>query len=87
MMNGALLAARLLLAVVFGVAGLAKLADRSGSRQAVIDFGVPPSLATPFATLLPMAELAVAGTLITHTYRVVGRDRGTSAAAPLCCGH
>jgi methylamine dehydrogenase accessory protein MauD len=64
MINGALLAARLLLAVVFGVAGLAKLADRSGSRQAVIDFGVPASLATPFATLLPMAELAVAGTLI-----------------------
>src|SRR5215208_3436886 len=67
MTTSALLAARLLLAVVFGVAGLTKLADRSGSRQAVIDFGVPPSLATPFATLLPLAELAVAGTLIPTT--------------------
>jgi uncharacterized membrane protein YphA (DoxX/SURF4 family) len=49
----------LLLAVVFVAAGAAKLVDRAGSRQAVADFGVP-SLATPLATLLPLAELAVA---------------------------
>jgi len=51
----ALLSARLLLAVVFAVAGLAKLADRAGSRQTLIDFGVPALLAKPFGVLLPLA--------------------------------
>ena len=55
-----LLCARLLLALVFLVAGLAKLADLAGSRQALRDFGVPARLATPFGLLLPLAELAVA---------------------------
>ncbi len=63
-MEIALLIARLLLALVFVVAGLAKLADRAGSRQALIDFGVPKSLATPLGILLPFAELAVAAALI-----------------------
>ena len=49
--------------MVFVAAGAAKLADRAGSRQAVAAFGVP-SLATPLATLLPLAELAVAAALI-----------------------
>src|SRR5579859_1413558 len=55
-----LLCARLLLALVFLVAGLAKLADLAGSRQALRDFGVPARLATPLGLLLPLAELAVA---------------------------
>ena len=59
-----LLVARLLLAAVFVVAGVAKLIDREGSRQAVVDFGVPTVLAAPFAILLPLAELAVAAALI-----------------------
>jgi len=59
-----LLLARLLLAVVFVVAGLAKLVDRAGSRQALIDFGVPARLVTPLSVLLPLAELAVAVALI-----------------------
>ena len=63
----ALLIARLLLALVFVVAGLGKLADRQGSRQAAVDFGVPGALATPLAVLLPLAELAVATTLIPTT--------------------
>jgi peroxiredoxin len=63
-MNIALLIARLLLAVVFVVAGLTKLADRAGSRRALIDFGVPARLATPGGLLLPLAELAVAVALI-----------------------
>ena len=54
----------MLLALVFVVAGAAKLADRAGSRKAVADFGVPSSLASPLATLLPLAELAVAAALI-----------------------
>src|SRR2546421_493895 len=53
------LSARVLLAVVFVVAGLAKLADRARARQALRDFGVPAALATPLGLLLPLAELAV----------------------------
>ena len=64
MMALALLVARLLLAGVFVVAGLAKLADLAGSRQAMRDFGVPARLAGPFGTLLPLAELAVAVALL-----------------------
>jgi uncharacterized membrane protein YphA (DoxX/SURF4 family) len=44
-MGAALLGLRLLLACVFLVAGVAKLADLAGSRRAVIDFGVPERLA------------------------------------------
>jgi peroxiredoxin/uncharacterized membrane protein YphA (DoxX/SURF4 family) len=60
----ALLIARLLLALVFAVAGAAKLADRQGSRQAIVDFGVPSAIAAPLGLLLPLAELAVAATLL-----------------------
>src|SRR5918992_6280688 len=63
-MDGVVLLGRLVLAAVFVVAGLAKLADRAGSRQALRDFGVPAVLVTPLGTLLPLAELAVAGALI-----------------------
>ncbi len=59
-----LLLARLLLFVVFLIAGLAKLANLAGSRQALRDFGVPTQLAMPFGLLLPLAELAVAVSLI-----------------------
>ncbi len=59
-----MLLARLVLALIFVVAGLAKLADLAGSRQALRDFGVPARLATPLGTLLPLAELAVAVALV-----------------------
>src|SRR5918911_2402278 len=62
-----LLLARLLLAVVFVVAGLAKLADRAGSRQALVGFGLPAVLAAPLGLLLPLAELAVAVALLPTT--------------------
>jgi peroxiredoxin/uncharacterized membrane protein YphA (DoxX/SURF4 family) len=62
-MNVVLLAARLLLAAVFVVAGIAKLADREGTRRAMVDFGVPSALAAPLG-LLPLAELAVAAALL-----------------------
>jgi methylamine dehydrogenase accessory protein MauD len=63
MLDSALLVARLLLLLVFAVAGLAKLADRSGSRKAVAEFGVPASLAAPLGILLPLVELAIAAAL------------------------
>jgi peroxiredoxin/uncharacterized membrane protein YphA (DoxX/SURF4 family) len=59
-----LLFARLLLCAVFLVAGLAKLADLAGSRQAMRDFGVPDKLADFFGLFLPLAELALAVSLV-----------------------
>src|SRR5215207_3375410 len=64
-MDTALLIARLLLAFVFVVAGASKLIDGAGSRRAIIDFGLPTALAIPLGILLPLAELIVAGALIT----------------------
>ena len=63
-MGAALLIARLVLAGVFALAGVAKLSDLKGSRQAIIDFGVPPVMAAPLGLLLPLAELSVAVTLL-----------------------
>ena len=63
-MGIALLLARLTLALVFTVAGLAKLVDLAGSRQALRDFGVPARLTPSLGILLPLAELAVAVALI-----------------------
>ena len=63
-MDIVVLFARVVLALVFFVAGAAKLADRAGSRQALIDFGVPARLATPLGRLLPLTELAVTVALI-----------------------
>src|SRR5438874_1173871 len=63
-MDIVLLIARLLLCVVFLVAGLAKLADLAGSRQALRDFGLPAVLADPFGVLLPVAEMGVALALL-----------------------
>ena len=59
-MNVALLLARLLLAGVFVVAGVAKLTDRAGSRRTLAAFGVPGALTAPLAIILPVAELGIA---------------------------
>jgi peroxiredoxin len=64
--------ARLVLVVVFAVAGWAKLSDRGGTRQAVLEFGVPEALARPVATVLPLAELTVAGLLLFSGSAVIG---------------
>jgi len=67
-----LLVARLLLAVVFVVAGLAKIADLKGSQKAVKGFGVPSFLAFPLGTILPFAELAVTVALIPTAWAFYG---------------
>lgn len=59
-----LLVARLVLALVFAVAGATKLLDLRGSRRAIADFGVPESLARPAGLGLPLVELAVALALV-----------------------
>jgi thiol-disulfide isomerase/thioredoxin len=63
-MDIVLLLIRLLLAGVFGVAGLAKAIDRKGSEKALRDFGVPASLVPAAAVFLPLAEIAVAVSLL-----------------------
>ncbi len=60
------------LAAVFGAAGLAKLFDREGSKEALSDFGLPARLVGPAAIAIPLAELAVAGTLIPQSSARVG---------------
>jgi uncharacterized membrane protein YphA (DoxX/SURF4 family)/peroxiredoxin len=59
-----LLALRLLLAVVFLLAGAAKFADPAGTRQALRDFGLPRLIATPMVLLLPLLEIAVSVALV-----------------------
>ena len=55
-----LLIARLILAIVFAVAGIAKLFDLNGSRKAVAGFGVPENLANLIGVALPVVEIAAA---------------------------
>jgi thiol-disulfide isomerase/thioredoxin len=59
-----LLACRLILAGIFGVAGVAKLADIEGSRNALEGFGVPTALIGVLSILLPLAELTIAISLL-----------------------
>src|SRR5260370_37016020 len=63
-MSAVMLGARILLAAVFAVAGIAKLFDLRGSRKSLEAFGVPGWLAKPLGILLPLAELACAAALI-----------------------
>jgi peroxiredoxin len=55
---------RLALAAVLLVAGIAKVADLPGSRQAMRDFGLPNPLAAPFGVILPLVEIALAVALL-----------------------
>jgi thiol-disulfide isomerase/thioredoxin len=71
-LDALLLISRLLLAAVLAVAALAKLADREGTRQAVVAFGAPRSVAAPLALVLPAAELAVAVLLLPGATALAG---------------
>lgn len=63
-MATALLFARVVLAVIFSVAALAKLADGDGFRRALRAFRVPGRLVRPLGFFVPAAELAVAAGLV-----------------------
>ena len=59
---------RVLLSAIFGIAGVTKLLDQSGTREAVTNFGAPNSVAPSLAVVLPIVELAIAlGLLFTAT--------------------
>jgi hypothetical protein len=80
------LAARLLLAAVFGVAGVAKLADRRGAREAVLALGAPPALVVPVAAGLPLMELAVAGALLISPTALAGAAGALALLAVFVAG-
>jgi uncharacterized membrane protein YphA (DoxX/SURF4 family)/thiol-disulfide isomerase/thioredoxin len=62
---------RLALAAVFLVSGCAKLADLTGARRAIADFGMPAPLVGALTAVLPIAELvAVAALLAPRTARL-----------------
>ncbi|CAB4815409.1 MAG: hypothetical protein F2873_02420 [Actinobacteria bacterium] len=63
-MDSLVLIARLLTVAVFVVSGGAKLADRDGTRRAVADFGVSPSLVRPVSEVLPWMELGAAALVL-----------------------
>ncbi len=63
-MESALLLARILLAGIFALAGIAKFLDLRGSEKAFVDHGVPRSLALPGAVGLSLVEIAIAVLLL-----------------------
>lgn len=68
MIDGLILAARLLLALTFLVAGAAKLADRAGAARALEGFGAPARISPVLAVALPTLELILGlGLLLVRT--------------------
>ena len=63
-MGAVLLVCRLGLAVVFVTAGVAKLIDRAGTRDAVVEFGVGRRMAGAVAGSLPVLEIAIGVALV-----------------------
>ncbi len=55
---------RIALSAVFGTAGVTKLLDQQGTREAVKNFGAPPALAPALSIALPIIELAIAAGLL-----------------------
>lgn len=51
---------RIALSVVFSLAGITKLMDQTGTREAVKNFGAPKAAAPAVALVLPFVELAIA---------------------------
>ena len=71
-MNALLLSARCVVAAVFVVAGVGKLLDPDGSREALQGFGVPGRWARLAGPTLPVAELAIAGALLIRPTARIG---------------
>lgn len=57
---------RLALSLIFTVAGVTKLLDLKGTREALKNFGAPPFLIPAFTFLLPLIELAIALGLLSN---------------------
>jgi uncharacterized membrane protein YphA (DoxX/SURF4 family)/thiol-disulfide isomerase/thioredoxin len=50
---------RLVLSLIFGLAGITKLLDQPGTRSAVVNFGAPEQTAPRIAIALPVVELLI----------------------------
>lgn len=68
----AVVVARVVLAVVFATAGIAKALDRPTTVRTLRDFGVPAALSSVAAVLLVVAELATAVLLVTGPTAWIG---------------
>ncbi len=75
-MTAALCIVRLALAIIFALAGLAKLVNRTGTRRALGEFGVPEDLLGTGAVALPVVELVVAGLLVPASTARIGAALG-----------
>src|SRR3954447_5149735 len=71
-MDAAVLAARLLLAALFVVSGVGKLADLAGFRGTLRGFGVGERVTRIAAVGLPLAELATAAALLLQPSAIWG---------------
>ena len=71
-MDPFLLSGRLLLAVVFALAGVTKLLDRAGTQRSLGEFGLSPALAGSFSVLLPIVELVIAAAVLPVPSAVYG---------------
>jgi thiol-disulfide isomerase/thioredoxin/uncharacterized membrane protein YphA (DoxX/SURF4 family) len=85
-MNAVVLVLRLILALVFLLAGFAKLADRDGSREAAEAFGVPNSLSGPTSILLPITELVAAALLVPSATARAGAVLAAILLLAFCAG-
>ncbi|GHO65128.1 hypothetical protein KSC_040200 [Ktedonobacter sp. SOSP1-52] len=81
-----LLLLRLLLSLVFLIAGLAKLADLPGSQKALHNFGVPEALAGLMGIVLPIVEIGVAVALIPRTWSWYGAIGAFALLLIFCVG-
>lgn len=66
-MDTIILGARLVLAATFLISSVAKMADKTAFRRALVDFGLPPRAAEPLHLALPIAEIAIALALLGAT--------------------
>lgn len=83
-MSIVLLVARLVLTAIFAVSGIAKLADPSGTRQAIAGFGLPDGLARIGAWVLPVAEIGVAILLLSVSTAWWGSLAALALLAAFC---
>lgn len=71
-MSLVVLIVRVILAAVFTIAGIAKLADSAGARKSLTEFGAPAFLAPWMARLLPLVELACSVALLRTAWSIWG---------------
>lgn len=82
----ALMACRIVLAVVFAVAGVSKLSAPIATREGLTDFGVPSRLVGLLAILLPATEILVAIGLLAPSTMVWGAVGAVGLLAAFSAG-